>query len=633
MKDFWKNMEKENEGLEFMGDQELLQPQRRQSNSILQAIPTTVNRSHPFLDRLQFELSHWRNSAGNIQQGQVTLEVRPVRFGLSMGRLHLDRLSSDLFVVSPRVDVNGVVGRTNLFGSLGFAIAPQTSEVRTSVFQEGEFGLTYDLIAERRRNGYFLRIGADIAGVGEGQYPFVPSNQGYVHTGIGIAAGLGPLTIYTTARASIFPDTPIEQEWHSVLRLHPLEATGGIVVNLNPAIISAEYLQGNERQRGTLTVQLPTIPLSPEIRLAYSHNQMPFFGDLDQFTAGVTLNLDAPRGIRRVTFRAEERVATTGDTSTPAERNPRQDRYGIRMLYGQELGLVPQVLHRLGRISSAEAQRSSRLIEDLPEENNNENNEFGRRYDEYLISQAIRAIRGLPILTLPEADPLLFQALGENYHYPYSTIDTFIINFIANMAGSETFSEFVQRYAGRSPNELITIAATLASLGNRYYNHELSDASPFGARDEVSTLDPTTIYQGFRQLFRTGHMNAGICANINGFAAEFLRRSGLEAYAVSIGAGPEMHVIALARDTRTNTNYIVDYGNTYRNQGQSFLPLLQSYATARRIIILGIDLFGENNQHMGHYQTPEGALTEYMTTGRERGTRLRGALIRRRTQE
>jgi hypothetical protein len=547
-----------------------------------------------------------------------------VRFSLGVGRLHLDRLNNDLFVVSPRVDVNGVVGRTNLFGSLGFAIVPETSEVHTSVFQEGEFGLTYDLIAERRRNGFFLRVGADLAGVGEGRYPFVPTGQGYVHTGAGVAAGLGPITVYGTARASIAPNTPIEQQWHDALRLHYLEAGGGVVAHLGPVVIGAHYLHGVERQQGTLEVELPHVFLGPSVRATYIHNELPLFGNIDEFNVGLTLNLEAPRGVRRITARFDQAFPFEHQSAVSVQRDPYENQgYGYNdMNAGYLVETMPYVLQRLGILDTQTRDRVLAMSDPHLRSVSFWDDEFRR----YIAEQVYRARANLPIQEWPSREGF--------YDYRVQSLrNNLLINMATNLATSQNFNDFVQRYVGRPADEIVRVAAVLASLGNRYYNHQLAEANVFSDRAGVSALDPNSVYQGFQQLFRTGSMDAGICANINGFAAEFLRRSGLEAYSVALGSHGDMHVIALARDARTNTNYIINYGDIYLSEGESVMPLLQSYAAASRFLILGIDLFGEHNQHIGHYQTPEGVLTEYMATGRERGSRLRGALIRRREDE
>lgn len=196
------------------------------------------------------------------------------------------------------------------------------------------------------------------------------------------------------------------------------------------------------------------------------------------------------------------------------------------------------------------------------------------------------------------------------------------VNTLATSLQTNTsLSGFAAHYRGRPIREILEVARTIGGIALQNYDRHLASASIFGERGELAQLNPEVLYNNFRENVLAGQsIQQGICANINGLVAEFLREAGVEAYALAIPVRGGAHVIALARDPTTQDNFIIDYDALYTRNGPSAQSVLNLYATQHRIIMQGIYVYGHRNEIIGRYQPEEGRIMSNLT-GETRGWR------------
>ncbi len=202
--------------------------------------------------------------------------------------------------------------------------------------------------------------------------------------------------------------------------------------------------------------------------------------------------------------------------------------------------------------------------------------------------------------------------------------------FTERMKSSETFGEFAKKYKGSSFFDLVAAAQALAWAGEKNYSGPLADAVNKPYSEDARTLEEIGVdnaYRGIREwILSRKTADAGICGNISSLATKFLQMNGAEAYTVELFRKDQGHSISIARDTKTNKMYLIDYDHMYEYNGEKIWPLLQMYAKERGTIIDGVRLYGKDNKVIGYYKGPEGELAEEMA-GKQDG--LKERLIKR----
>ncbi len=193
------------------------------------------------------------------------------------------------------------------------------------------------------------------------------------------------------------------------------------------------------------------------------------------------------------------------------------------------------------------------------------------------------------------------------------------------IASSNSFSELVSKYKGKSKGEVLDAANVIGGvLGDAGYA-----TGVFGKMNEMKFFDPSIDqmahrnyddiqgylkryadylkahgnYDGMPQDLKDG---VAICAGIHEFMAEFLRQNGIRAYAISVNTPKTAHVVTLAFDS--GDAIILDYDKRYTAHSGSLDEALRIYAEARGVPIFQSQIFGPGGKLIGTYETPAGRL-------------------------
>jgi|GEM_PF-6313856 len=179
---------------------------------------------------------------------------------------------------------------------------------------------------------------------------------------------------------------------------------------------------------------------------------------------------------------------------------------------------------------------------------------------------------------------------------------------LRSMGNSTTLDEFVDAFKEKSVKEKILAAISISGLAGLFYSYEMMNASSFSSEwERWGDTGPNEIYKKMREGLGKGEkLDIGICAHLNGLAAEFLRRNGLEAYGIGgVPTADQSHYIAFAREK--NKSYLLDYWTLYEAEG-GLLDVLRIYGNRNGLHIDSVYLFGEEGKYFGLYITPEGRL-------------------------
>ena len=190
---------------------------------------------------------------------------------------------------------------------------------------------------------------------------------------------------------------------------------------------------------------------------------------------------------------------------------------------------------------------------------------------------------------------------------------------------SASFEELSARYVEQDAAQALAAASyfgrVLADVG---YAYDVVDKM-FGlgfydpAVEDMASRDYEDIFrylQRYVQHHETHGSFAGlpadledgvaICAGIHEFVAEFLRRQGMRAYAVSVNTKKTGHVVTLA--FHDGEAIILDYGARLTARSGSLDEALRLYSRYEGAPIFQSQIFGEEGRYLGTYTTAEGRL-------------------------
>ena len=554
------------------------EPQQTEENE-LQRVPSRLQRGS-FLEDLRTDFSQFSTSSGTLTKGEFQLNFNPVTLSVAMGNLTSNYSDESLFFVSPRLRLDKTTrSGTNIFGDTAIAVVPYVSPLpeTTNPGTANIFGPP-DKSASVFKSFTF---GATYDLISRGRFSL---RTGFDMSGLWESAGMTGInqldaTFGVGSSVSYNPATFYaigrffmgpnipQQEYWTRVRPHYMETKAGLVFSLDRTDVGAEVTHSPFETGGRLFASLRALAFQPQAYFSFNDTS-PIFGSVREFIAGVRLSLDRrKKNDGRVT---EQRVGVGEQSASRVTyHNLQTSVFAFRAVY-------------LGQ--------NSKLTEEQTTD-----------------ARAQEEFAGIT--------PKFLERLS------------------LNISESTTFDQFVQRYQGATVEERINVATYLAGLAVLYYDNNILAASVFSDLKKVEeTLLPPVVYGNVRQSLETGKgLSAGICTNINSMAVDFLRRTGIEAYAIGIAGRDTMHLIGVAKDPSTNTNYLINYGSQFSAEGQSILPVVQEYARENRLLLQGIYVYGENNEIVGLYRGPDGRLTEAMVRGED--DLLRRSLIRRTNDE
>ena len=191
---------------------------------------------------------------------------------------------------------------------------------------------------------------------------------------------------------------------------------------------------------------------------------------------------------------------------------------------------------------------------------------------------------------------------------------------------SENLHEFAARYRGASVSSKIYAAQRLGKIAMDV-QHEMGGDALSVNPDDMAGMDMTDTYEALKNSAMGGVADPGACATVHSLIAEFLRESGMEAYAVGFPRKDYSHLVAIAKDPHSGHMYLIDYYSVVEQEGGRLWPLMQQYAQWDGIIINRVEVYGKNNNIIGCYTGPEGKmLDEAAGMGEDR---MKRALIRK----
>jgi hypothetical protein len=408
-------------------------------------------------------------------------------------------------------------------------------------------------------------------------------NQQYETLGAGLSFGYRQLTVYAMARAIFTSGSPIKEYWTEDIRPWPDQLRVGTQIALEKgAQIGAEVNASLYEQGGKLSYRFGAVPA--QVHLVYRHTSKIFGGH--ELGGGVAVELDRGRG-GKIKASAEQEF---GGASLGQSQNMTAS--------GLNFQAVTCYLYGIGKISVTD------MVQRL-------NPSF------HVTGTETITVDGRPQLVVAYTQNGMAQTFTPStksaaLEYARTSLSAPDYQFMENLMSSGSLENFAERYARTSTDEKVMIASRLALLANRGYNNVLENASPFSSdKKELAGLTPNVEFAALqRSILQHQKQNEGICGNINGMAAEFLRLSGVEAYTIVVGSSAGAHAIAVARDEHGNASYAISYGNVYKTPGSGMWPAVQAYSKAEGIVLIGAFVYGKGNAFLGYYKGPEGRLLD-----------------------
>ena len=544
------------------------------------------------------------NSAGEVLRLVPRLNLDPFTVGMGGGVINFNYFKPQPYVLlNASFDLDVVHGIGNVYATAAIAYVPKTSMTVGQYFHEYKVGTSWDVTANKYQKAYF-RIGAELdarlADIGQGldqaigiSTPGHGMDQSFTFAGIGLSFHYDPVTVYTLGRFSIESTTPIQQSWTDT-RLFASSLKAGIIGYNENARFSGEFELGRFDATGRVAFASLTFP--PELSIAYTKT-FSLFGGGNAVTVSLSIPLGAVR--TRLVQESGEPNRQIGSTSTVMPPDLPDIAKWMKMVGGTEITDPVQINSLLQQYSAgtiSEAQLFAKLTGFTyvgPVSPGSDGYYFKDKNGntlEFFMSDQISGLVGI----------------YEGAFGPQNGL------FSSAVFGSSNLKQFAAYFKNASFDDKIKAAAMLSALGLETYNSKLgTSGSLLGGRSGVSGLDPDAEFGVVKTNYMAGaQLPAGICANINGLAAEFLREAGVDAYVLKIGTGAGLHSIAAARDPTSNKSDIVDYGGIYSTQGPGIWPVIQMYAATNGFNLLGVSVYGAGNRYIGYYEGPEGRLME-----------------------
>ncbi|MBD3210204.1 hypothetical protein GF318_02380 [Candidatus Micrarchaeota archaeon] len=566
-------------------------------------------------------VSHYTSSAGTSLRAELGLQSDyiPVELTLGMGGLLFHYGEGMQPFISPGIRGEGSFGDFTLFGqySAGF-IGETTGEARGTermvvparmihepVFESehyhaAHFGVSYALRLGRDASIRFLAALSGMARLSEAS----ELRGGHFETDFGLAVDFGCITLYDMTTVMYRSQRDYQQHWKN-LRPAFQRNMVGIYGDAGPAGFFAEYTYDVFYHEGRIGARIAPL-WGGGISIMGRAETRPFS------SWSVGFGVDVPLGPR----------SRYGAISSEVEFSPGTD--GTRWNYEglKEVSLsiaLDAPVHMLGHDENAQ-RAQERVMESTvaPYVHQSLSDETLERYfgglDEYLEAQ-LPSTRGS------------------------STVRRRILDALRD---GENFGDFCVRATSQEDTVLdrVRIAAGLAGLGHLYYDEELLESRRTSGRwDAASRMNHESVYRNIRRSLQNGYpLSAGVCAHINGLAAEFLRRAGVDAWTASVPSGDTRHIVSVALDQETGNSYVVDYGQVFEVEGD-FIEAVRAYSHSRGFRPHSIYVYGRGGSYIGYYLDDSGRLINRAVypvggrTGRELIRRLRRAVPRRVEQE
>ena len=556
--------------------------------------------------KVEADAAYSANAAGQALRGQGAIEIAgvPIILGLGGGILNLDYMSHPLGYGGGNVRFDTNIGlRGHLYGQASLAVFPETSATVAQTFEAARLGTTWDIIP--RRGKVMLRVGLEASA--KTAFTLGGLDQLYEEMGMGASFGYGPLVAYGIGRLTFGPETPTQQFWVDALRPWPQELKVGAVMDVRGGTeAGAEVSVAPFERGGRLFFNLRS-PVPSQLSMVYRHTSTAF-GGTHELGGSAAFRLDSRVSRIMVSTKAEGGGESLG-------------KYEHQSLGDMDSRSLTGFLYGTGRIGLAEYVQRMNPTASVGDV---ETRTYGGRQFQVVNYW----IHGVQYSFSGGVDPEAVKS-GMRNRARHALGDS-AYNFLEALFSSSSLEQFAGRYAGSTTDQKIYAAARLAQLGHEGYDDHLLNVSFFSSeKKKLEALDPTKVFSNIRKSLLDGKQRSGgICGNINGMAAEFLRLSGVEAYALGgLGSGDTMHVIAAARDPGSNASYVVDYGSVYKTQSTGVWPAVQAYSRENGIVLMGAYVYGKGNGFIGYFKAPEGRLLETVTRTDEDA--LREALIRK----
>ncbi len=609
---------------------------------------------------LRVDATYFGNRAGQVVQAQAGISLGSVDANLGVGTFQLNRHAAPQLFVPMRLGFGGDVGRMHLSARYGIAFMPDTSQNRGGIFQDLSLGGVYR-VADGSRFG--INIGLQLHGTIQSTSLFDVggAQQGHFDFAAGASVRMDRVTVYGMGRFLVAPSRPYEQYWTDI-RPHFIEATAGLRLSTaRRYLLDFSYTHANFMDSAGLMVMMPSVALSPSLSVRYTRTSGPFGPD-DEVRVGLGFALERSTRSPRGSAHYEQAVVTTEPTrragtvtltntdlprmevethasQTATEYETLRSAYlsgtvDILSFQNQLLGLITSAWHARGlrfdpsslRIMTLSPRSFVRTIGpgrtlSVPEWGEYELRPNGAPEAPALRRVRVNFVTGEISITDYEMHP--DGSIAERAWFDSEAqrtnprpMDVVQQRFRELLISSPTLEGFVRqvRATGTSRGDIIQMAAHLGNLAQRRYDTRLRNASVFGEREELGQITTEVVFDHIRRAVLDGEgLSAGICANIHSFMADILRRAGFEANAIAIPSPAGAHVVTVARDSASGTNYLLDYGTIYQGQSQSIWNVIEDYAQRNRVVIQGIYVYGQNDRLTGFYTPPEGEIVRRMS--------------------
>lgn len=208
------------------------------------------------LDSIDAEFTHMGyERVGSVTGGRVRASRGPLSLEVGAGAQELEYYKT-LFFVTPKLEIRGIVGDTELYGSWSVPIMPNSATVISWL---GDVGAVWEPV--RGHRGASFRMGTELESIGE-----VDTGRSFTKMGIGVALAYGDAKIYVIEEVS-FPYQKIYSRNRYTLNHH--RARAGVAVG-GKGGMRVEAFKGNFDEGFELSFRFPDQGTEKEVYGWYS---------------------------------------------------------------------------------------------------------------------------------------------------------------------------------------------------------------------------------------------------------------------------------------------------------------------------------------------------------------------------
>lgn len=188
--------------------------------------------------------------------------------------------------------------------------------------------------------------------------------------------------------------------------------------------------------------------------------------------------------------------------------------------------------------------------------------------------------------------------------------------FAEHIDNAESFEEFTDQYANESVEDVLYAAQKLGKIAGESADTEtwakIVKKTGFSQEyQDALELSNEELYSGLRDIFLDGDTEQNrlwACVAISLLQASMFRKRGMKTYLLGMTSQGGSHVAVITQNPETKESYLVSFDVLFSDENGTIWPLLRGWEEFDRCIIRGFYLYGENNEVINYYETPQGKM-------------------------